>query len=251
MVRMHPGSSSYVNYAKTTIVNYVVKNYYQRYKIALTSKIIRSQRVLFSHLIHLKMSNKEWTEENLLNGILQGGNERQAAIRAIYNDSGLKRMVAAFVSKNKGNEADGQDMFHEGIIVLDRNIREGKFRGEAPLKGYLYSICRFLWMNQMRKQSHTDTVAEMPISSEADTQSPEVILVTEERKAVLNSLLAELGERCQKILELWKLSYSMEEIAEKLGFSSSDMAKKAKYRCHVSLLQMIQNNPSLQQLLKH
>lgn len=215
------------------------------------SKIIRLQRVLFLHLIHLKMSNKEWTEENLLNGILQGGNERQAAIRVLYNDSGLKRMVAAFVSKNKGNEADGQDMFHEGIIVLDHNIREGKFRGEAPIKGYLYSICRFLWMNQMRKQSHTDSVAEMPVSSEADTQSPEVILVTEERKAVLNSLLSELGERCQQIMELWKLSYSMEEIAEKLGFSSPDMAKKAKYRCHVSLLQMIQNNPNLQQLLKH
>lgn len=197
------------------------------------------------------MSNKDWTEENLLASILEGGNARQAAIRAIYNDSGLKRMVAAFVSKNKGNEADGQDIFHEGIIVLDRNVREGKFRGESPLKGYLYSICRFLWMNQMRKQAHTESVAEMPLSGETDTQSPEVIMVSEERKALLNSLLGELGERCQKILELWKLSYSMEEIAEKLGFSSPDMAKKAKYRCHVSLLQMIQNNPSLEQLLKN
>lgn len=197
------------------------------------------------------MSNKDWTEENLLASILEGGNARQAAIRAIYNDSGLKRIVAAFVSKNKGNEADGQDIFHEGIIVLDRNVREGKFRGESPLKGYLYSICRFLWMNQMRKQAHTESVAEMPLSGETDTQSPEVIMVSEERKALLNSLLSELGERCQKILELWKLSYSMEEIAEKLGFSSPDMAKKAKYRCHVSLLQMIQNNPSLEQLLKN
>lgn len=197
------------------------------------------------------MSNKEWTEENLLQGILQGGNERQAAIRFLYNDSGLKRMVAAFVNKNRGNDADGQDIFHEGIIVLDRNIREGKFRGDAPLKGYLYSICRFLWMNQMRKQSHTETVAEMPVTSEVDMQSPEVILVSEERKAVLNSLLNELGERCRQILELWKLSYSMEEIAGRLGFSSPEMAKKAKYRCHVSLLQLIQNNPSLEQLLKH
>ena len=55
--------------------------------------------------------------------------------------------------------------------------------------------------------------------------------------------------KLQQILELWKLSYSMEEIAETLGFSSPDMARKAKYRCHVSLLEIIRNNPHVEQLL--
>ncbi|MBX2929508.1 MAG: sigma-70 family RNA polymerase sigma factor [Saprospiraceae bacterium] len=196
-------------------------------------------------------TNQGWTEQSLVASILQGGNARQTAIRFIYEDKDLRQMVIRFVNKNRGNDEDGQDMFHEGIIVLDRNIREGKFRGEAPLKGYLYSICRFLWMNRMRKQSHTDTVAEMPVTAEVDTESPEVIFVSEERKAVLNRLLDEVGERCRKILELWKLSYSMEEIAEKLDFSSAAMARKAKYRCHISLMELVQKNPALAQTLQN
>lgn len=196
------------------------------------------------------MKNKTWSEESLAEAIQQGGQGRQAAIKAIYDDKALKRMVISFVTKNRGNEADGQDIFHEGIIVMDRNIREGKFRGDASLKGYLYSICRLLWMNRYRKHANTDSVAEMPISTEADTHTPAVILETEERKAVLNALLGKLGERCQKILTLWKLSYSMEEIAEQLGFSSADMARKAKYRCHSSLMDIIKENPSLKKMLK-
>ena len=195
------------------------------------------------------MKKPDFTDEQLVSAISSGGQGREMALKAIYEDKDLKRMVAAFVRNHQGDATDGQDMFHEGMIVLDRNIREGKFRGEAPLKGYLYSICRFLWMNQLRKLAHTSTVAEMPLTTETDTLTPEVTLITEERKDLLNRLLNELGERCRQILELWKLSYSMEEIAESLGFSSSDMARKAKYRCHVSLLEIIQKNPHVEQLL--
>lgn len=195
------------------------------------------------------MKKPDFTDEQLVAAISAGGQAREIALKAIYDDGDLKRMVAAFVRNHQGNATDGQDMFHEGMIVLDRNIREGKFRGEAPVKGYLYSICRFLWMNQLRKQAHTSSVAEVPIAQEPDHLTPEIALMTEERKGLLNRLLKELGERCQQILELWKLSYSMEEIAENLGFSSPDMARKAKYRCHVSLLELIRNNPHVEQLL--
>ena len=189
------------------------------------------------------------SDEQLLEAIKQGGTARETALREIYRDANLQRMVTAYVRNHRGDATEGQDMFHEGIIVLDRNIRAGKFRGESSLKGYLYSICRFLWMNQMRKLSHVKPVAEMPFENEADLDTPEVQVVAQERKDLLNRLLGELGERCQRILELWKLSYSMEEIAETLGFSSADMARKAKYRCHLSLLEVIQQNPNIAPLL--
>lgn len=189
------------------------------------------------------------SDEQLITAIQQGGKARESALRDIYRDTNLQRMVTAYVRNNRGDATEGQDIFHEGIIVLDRNIREGKFRGESPVKGYLYSICRFLWMNQMRKLSHAKPVAEVPIENETDFETPEIQVVAQERKDLLNRLLGELGERCQRILELWKLSYSMEEIAETLGFSSADMARKAKYRCHLSLLEIIRQNPSLTPML--
>ena len=192
------------------------------------------------------MQQADWTDENLLQAIASGGRTRQDALRAIYAESELKRKVIQHVRNRQGNAEDGQDMFHEGIIVLDRNVREGKFRGEAPLKGYLYSICRLLWMNQLRKNAHTKPVSEMPPPKESDEYTPEIALITDERKTLLNRLLEQLGERCRDILELWKLSFSMEEIAAKLGFSSPDMARKAKYRCHLNLMELIQKNPEVQ-----
>ncbi len=196
------------------------------------------------------MQTSNWTDNQFLAAITGGGTGREAALRGIYSDNELKRKVIAFVRNRQGNADDGQDMFHEGIIVLDRNIREGKFRGEAPLKGYLYSICRFLWMNQLRKNAHTTQGAEAVLANEPDAYTPEITLITEERKSLLNGLLSQLGERCQRVLELWKLSYSMEEIAEKLDFSSADMARKAKYRCHLSLMELLQQNPDMQKTLQ-
>jgi len=186
------------------------------------------------------MESSNWTDNQFLEAIGGGGILREKALRGIYNDNELKRKVIQFVRNRQGNTEDGQDMSHEGIIVLDRNIREGKFRGEASLKGYLYSICRFLWMNQLRKNAHTTQGAELVLANEPDEFTPEITLIASERKDLLNSLLNNLGERCQRILELWKLSYSMEEIASMLGFSSSDMARKAKYRCHLSLVELVQ-----------
>jgi len=197
------------------------------------------------------MQTNNWTDTQFLEAIAGGGTAREAGLRGIYSDNELKRKVISFVRNRQGNADDGQDMYHEGIIVLDRNIREGKFRGEAPLKGYLYSICRFLWMNQLRKNAHTTQGAEIALANEPDEYTPEITLIAQERKNLLNSLLSQLGERCQQILELWKLSYSMEEIAEKLSFSSSDMARKAKYRCHLSLMELVQQNPEMQTNLKN
>ena len=195
------------------------------------------------------MQTSQWTDDQFLAAINGGGLQRQAALRAIYDDHELKRKVMQFVRNRQGNADDGQDMFHEGIIVLDRNIREHRFRGEAPLKGYLYSICRFLWMNQLRKQAHTTQGAETMLANEPDEHTPELTLLTQERKDLLNSLLSQLGERCQRILELWKLSYSIKEIAAAIGFTSADMARKAKYRCHLSLVELVQQNPDMQKVL--
>ena len=67
----------------------------------------------------------------------------------------------------------------------------------------------------------------------------------------MSNILLQVGERCKKILELWKLSYSMEEIAAEVGFSSAQMARKNKYRCHKRLIELLEKHPKLKDLLKN
>lgn len=191
-----------------------------------------------------------FTEDQLLAAIKAGGNIRQTAIRNIYEDRDLKKKVIDFVKNHGGNVEDGQDMYHEGIIVLDRNIREEKFRGESSIQGYLYSICRFLWMNRTRKQAKTRLTEDNQAFEGASDFTPESSYFDEERKSVLRQILEKLGDRCQKILNLWQLSYSMEEIAETMGLANEQQARKAKYRCHLSLVELLEQNPNLSELLK-
>lgn len=192
-----------------------------------------------------------YSDNELIAFIKQGGTQRQRALRQLYKDQTLRSKVVRFVQNNSGNFQDGQDMYQEGLIVFDRNIREDKFRGETSLQGYLYSICRFLWMNQIRKQSKINLTDDHSTMDQTELVTPEVSMVSEERKNLLREVIAQLGERCQKILELWKLSYSMDEIAKQMGFSSAAMARKNKYRCHKSLMDYLEKNPQLMEQLKN
>lgn len=189
-------------------------------------------------------------EKQLIAAIKSGGKTRQQAIAQIYASKDLKQKVIRFVRNNSGIEQDGVDMFHEGIIVLDRNIRQDKFRGDGSLNGYLFSTCKLLWMNQIRtntRVSYTDDTFKL---DETVHETPESLSIRRERAAVLRKVLASLGEKCQKVLELWKLSYSMEEIAERVGLKDASVARKQKYRCYQSLLQKVEMNVELKAFLK-
>lgn len=193
---------------------------------------------------------KAFTGEELVAAIKKGGALRQQAIRFIYDDKELRRKIIQFVRNNRGNEEDGHDMYHEGIIVLDRNIRQDKFRGESSVEGYLYSICRFLWFNQRRKKAKVDLTDDPIRIDQVETDDPEVQMMTNEKKELLRKALKHLTDRCRRILELWRLSYSMEEIATEMNFSSAQLARKNKYRCQKSLMQWLQGQPQWRQWLR-
>lgn len=191
------------------------------------------------------MNAENYEDSEIVAAIKSGGRGRQDMIRHLYKQKDLKGKIIQFVQRNSGNFQDGQDMFHEGIIVMDRNIRQDKFKMESSVNGYLFSICRFLWMNQIRKQGKMTLTEDNSRLDDVEEITPETQLFDNEQKNVLRKLISELGERCQKILELWKLSYSMEEIANELGFSSSAMARKNKYRCQKSLMDIVGKHPEL------
>lgn len=191
------------------------------------------------------MKTASYSDSEIVEAIKSGGRGRQDVIRFLYGQKDLQNKIIQFVQRNSGNFQDGQDMFHEGIIVMDRNIRQDKFKMESSVNGYLFSICRFLWMNQIRKQGKTSLTEDNSRLDEVEESTPETQLFDNEQKTVLRKLMSHLGERCQKILELWKLSYSMDEIATELNFSSAAMARKNKYRCQKSLMEIVGNNPEL------
>ncbi len=157
------------------------------------------------------MSVLTFSDTEIVAAIKEGGRKRQDAIRFLYKEESLKNKIIQFVKRNNGNLEDGQDMFHEGIIVLDRNIRQDKFKQESSVQGYLFSICRFLWMNQIRKKSKMTYTEDNNALDSTETETPESHLFSNEQKDILRKLISHTGRALSKnirvveiYLILWK-----------------------------------------------
>ena len=189
-------------------------------------------------------------DASLIEDIKLGGVKRQKAIAMIYADTKLKNQVVAFAANNSGDDNDGIDLFHEGIIALDDNIRKDKYRGESSLSGYLYSICRFIWLNKLKRNKrmvYTENESEL---DQVQYDTPETLSLADEQKQILNTLLDKIGSKCKQILELWKLSFSMEEIAEKVGLDNAGIARRQRYNCYQKLLRVVDDHAELRNTLK-
>lgn len=154
-------------------------------------------------------------------------NDYRAAFKLLYRD--YYRMVEYFVSKNSGNSADAEDIFQEAMIVLYNYSRESSFTLSCSIKTYIYSVCRNLWLKQLRKRDRQVTVKDFEtfesIGAEEYTEDNEQVnLVT--------NAMQQLGEGCRKILTLFYYhKKNMEEIAAEMGYTNADNAKNQKYKC--------------------
>lgn len=196
-----------------------------------------------------------------MNGILEttemaaairsGGLKREQALSTLYNVTGLFFKIKQMVVKHGGNEEDARDVYHEGIITLDRKIRQGEYEDRGTIESYLFGICRFIWSNQQRKNKKVDLKDDFTLYDRSTGENPLDTMLNNEDQNLVDSLFSSLGENCSKILSLWKLSYSMNEIAEQMGLPSGDNARKHKFRCYQKLIGLINNSPELAINLKN
>jgi RNA polymerase sigma factor (sigma-70 family) len=190
------------------------------------------------------------SDQQIIDMICHSNSARNQAIEVIYHWDDLKLKIQGYVIQNGGSISEALEVYHEGIILLDRNIRNGRYQPSATLQAYLYSVCRFIWNNEWRKKKKISSTDPSSRSDEADDTTPEVTFFQEERKLLLTKVLSLLDDSCRKILTLWKMSYSMDEIARSLNLSSGDMAKKYKYRCMKKLMVALEQKPNLLESLQ-
>ncbi len=195
------------------------------------------------------MNQQDKPDDELIEAIKKGGNTRQKALEYIYHRFEAREQIIRYVCSNNGTLDQAKDIFHDAMITLDRNIREKKFRGEGSLNSYLHSIGRFLWLKRLQKEGRIVLPEDESTLDKIIQLTPEDIAIRKNLSELLEKFVAKLDERCQKVLELWKLHYSMEEIAKMLGFSSADMAKKQRYRCHKRLMKALLADPQLRNLI--
>ncbi|MGH2643421.1 MAG: RNA polymerase sigma factor [Chitinophagaceae bacterium] len=178
------------------------------------------------------MSNNYLNEEDrtLLEGL---SNHQEEALLLIYKR--FFPMILHMVVNNHGTEDDAKDLFQETMIVLYDKSKESGFILEVKLKTYLYAVAKNLWLKQLNQKNKTpfkpsefdnEQLGERLADDIQDSEGKE------ERFKIMSEALMKLGEPCKSLLEHFYLQQmSMQEIAEKFGYTNPENAKTQKYKC--------------------
>jgi RNA polymerase sigma factor (sigma-70 family) len=166
------------------------------------------------------------TDEELISHILSSAPpDRELAWRFIYKE--YFPVIQRLIRQNRGSADDSRDIFHEGLAILHNNIHEGRFKQKSAIRTYLYSICRNLWLKELRKRNvQLPSIDEMVEDLKQDVNT---YLIDVE---VVSLLMNELSEDCRRILvEYYFNLRTMEQLKDIFNVNSVQAAKNKKWRC--------------------
>jgi RNA polymerase sigma factor (sigma-70 family) len=170
----------------------------------------------------------QFTDEEFIAGLRSGDSIiLQALYKKHYN------IVLRFIVNNSGTADEAAEIYQQAIIVLYENVQKADFALTAKLQTYIYSVARRLWLKQLKRHGKTFLFKEEEESELAEvTPDIDLHLKKEQELTRMQKSLEELGEPCATLInDFYVHGLSMDEIAEKFGYTNTDNAKNQKYKC--------------------
>jgi RNA polymerase sigma factor (sigma-70 family) len=167
-----------------------------------------------------------FTNEPYLIQEIQAGNQK--ALQYLYKQH--FGMIENLIRKNNGSGEDAQEIYQEAMLVVYDKLQKKDFQLSCSLKTYIYSVCRNMWMYQLRKNEQNqsrfnDFEQFIPVEAETPDENPEY-------EMMLGEVMNLIDDKCRQLLELFYYhNLSLEIIAEKLGYNNSNTAKSKKNKC--------------------
>ncbi|HVI49140.1 MAG TPA: sigma-70 family RNA polymerase sigma factor [Chitinophaga sp.] len=168
------------------------------------------------------------------------------SLETIYSEN--FPVVLRMILQHNGSEDDAKDIFQEAIIVLYEKASNSEFILTSRLKTYLYAVSRHLWLKKMQS---TYGIYAIPPEMEETIPATEALddhEARDEQFRIMERSMGSIGEPCKTILEDYYLhKRSMQEIADKFGYTNAENAKNQKYKCLMRLKKLFfdQYNTSL------
>lgn len=171
---------------------------------------------------------------------IQQGDE--TALQVIY-DTYRAPFVAWALRHFHCTEADAIDTFQDSVIVLYRNVAQGRLTElTSSLKTYLYAIGRNLLLKRARDHKPAIALDDLPeLSGWAVEAAPTLTPL----QARVRDAVQRLTEPCRSIVEMvYYRSFSMEVIKERLGYKDETVVRSQKKRCMQYLRKAMETRPS-------
>lgn len=160
--------------------------------------------------------------------LLKIGKQSKAFLKLYKNYPQVEKLI---LSKG-GSKEDARDVFQEALIIFYEKVCNTEFKLTSAIGTYLYSVCRFLWKDELLKRKGKHIVdLSFDFSSEEESEFTQA-LEREEKFKQMESVLIQIGEKCMQILKMFYYDgLKMQVIASKVGLKSEKIAKNQKYKC--------------------
>lgn len=176
--------------------------------------------------------------------LIQSGQDDKALARLYQHLPAIRRMIRY----HGGTRQQAEDIFQESLIILCRKAKaETAFTLSGGIYPYLYSVCRFLWSDQLKKTKRVPTMAFDEATPDQAATGIDASLAEEMRYQLAEQILAGLADRCRELLLLFYHSRAkLRDIAAQMGYSSEQTAKNQKYKCLEAAHNKYQQQANLQ-----
>lgn len=145
--------------------------------------------------------------------------------------------VYSYLYSFSRDAALSEDMASEVFLEAVKSI--GRFRGEADMKTWLFSIARHKWFGHLRKKNHSLQALPLEDVCAVTDKTPESLYMQKELAERILSLLTQEPERTRKVLAMRMEGYSFHEIGRALGISESS-ARVIAYRAKTKIRQILE-----------
>ncbi|MFY9150389.1 MAG: sigma-70 family RNA polymerase sigma factor [Prolixibacteraceae bacterium] len=182
----------------------------------------KSTRVIFDFDNWARKNN-----EKIINGIIAGNQE---VFFYLYEFEFPK--VVRLIEKYSGNQEMAKDVFQDAIIILIEKIYTKKLDLTCSVNTYLYSICKFLWLDQLRQNLKEKQMIKLSDEEYTTNDISVPFYNTPDIFENVNLEIKKLGNPCQQLLECYYYKcMSWDEIAGILGYTNAASARNQKYKC--------------------
>lgn len=191
---------------------------------------------------------KKQTNADLIEKLCSSkSSDRQEAMMYFYEQK--YDQVERYVLKNSGRLTEVEDVFQDSLIALLKHANDGRLQEMAQVEAYFFTICKNHWLKALQKKGKTVELTDNTVIIETDNQ--ESLMVTEEKKNLLDQLIGQLGSNCYQLLKYFYFEKKrMLEISSLLDLSNEQAAKDKKSSCMKKLRQLVHSSPHILEMLK-
>ena len=166
-------------------------------------------------------------------------------ITEIYNTSFVQ--VKRFITQNKGNSEDAEDIFQKALLQLGVRYKREKFTIKSSFEAYLFTVCKNLWRRELNKHKNRVTNSEV-VELVSEPKDNSLALIEQKRQELFLEKLNDISENCKKVLSLFFAKVSYAEIVVETEYNSETVVRQRVFKCKKRLTELVRNDARYQSL---